>query len=434
MKKTLVFSLLLLAVVAITTGCGASSEWTPPGGTQLPVKLLVPAGTETEYELLTGEAQTVGLDCANSAIDVTVAPATGIRLERVGSCGFTFTASVPGEGFGASPVAAAPGIYKVTATAIRDRSKKVTVEFTVKPDFQISGPKKILLETEGVFTTTGAGTAASLAAAGSTLAWSFDDEGAGIGDIDEDGLFTATDTLGAGTVTAELYDALTNETYTATFDIKVVKSLGVTVPDELASHPPVGSAKGLWGDRAPDTYDPNLDGKGIPENAHVYGTFDWGTFTPYPAPDSIDGYNKVEISDEDFSVLKPGEWAVYSYSGGFGPTSYVIIVPDYEAPDELAEHPPVGSANGRWGDKVSDTYDPNLDGKGITSNAYVYATFDWSTFTPYPAPDSIEGYDKVEISDEDYSVLKPGEWAVYSYSGGFGPTSYVIIFPGGFED
>ena len=321
---------MLLLTVAITAGCGSDSEWTPPGGVQAPVTLVAPE--QYNSNLLAGASSgTIDLVCTNSAIDLKSDKA-GATLARVDACGFTFTASTPGT-------------YNVTVTAIRDRSKYFTFTFSVVPDLQIDGPNKFLYSEEKVeFKASGAGTAASIAATGSTLTWSFESED-GIGEISsntntKNGDFTPSGEIGTGTVTATLYDALTNDTYTATLDINVVEKLGVTKPDILADFFKFyDDDDGLWASRpkpnpgtGPGSYNTELDDYDIPENAYVYMAWYPATFSVLLPPGfAIDDYaGPADHGKTDVSDLKPGEWGTIRGTANFGfgdqPVDYVVIV------------------------------------------------------------------------------------------------------------
>ena len=427
MKKSMIFSLLLLAAVVIATGCSSSKEWTPPGASWLTSTLSAPA--QKEYVVKSGGTQRINLTCSQTDIDLklrnesdpnNVRP-TGVAAAKQGSCSFDFNAFTGG---GFNPIVnATPGVYNVTATAIRDRSLNYTFKFTVEPNIEIGGTKKILIETEAQFTATGAGLSQSLGNAASWLEWEFDDGGEGIGEIDpETGLFTATDIMGSGTVKAVLYDAYTNAEYEVTFDIKVVENLGITVPDVLVDggFMPVGR----WSDWAPG--DPGLTEANIPRGAYLFGAFSPPFYAPITIPpeaDWIEEYTKKLPAD--IPNLKPGEWAVFTTDGGF---NYVVIYPIFEAPEVLVDGGFMSV--GRWSDWAPG--DPGLTGANIPNDAYLFGAFAPPFYAPITIPpeaDWIEGHTKKLPAD--IPNLKPGEWAVFTTDGGF---NYIVLVHRGFED
>ena len=324
--------MLLLAAAVMATGCGNKWDYTPPGATQPPVTLTAPS-EHMEFELVVGKSLTVEFTCSdNSAIDA-VSDLEGATITRVGTCGIAFSA-------------VKPGVYNVTVTAIRDRSKNLTVRFTVlKPSGWLIGGDK---------------------------------------------------------------------------------------PAELAGFSPQGgSVSGLWADRAPGTYDPTIDTLNVEDRAYVYSAFD-AFFNPLTVPAAIAGYQKVTVADDDYSVLKAGEWAEYSYASIFGDMTYLIIVPRFTPPAELAGFSPQGgSISGLWADRAPGTYDPTIDALNVEDRAYVYSAFD-AFFSPLTVPAAIAGYQKVAVADDDYSVLKAGEWAEYSYASIFGDMTYLVIVPNDF--
>ena len=444
MKKSMIFSLLLLAAV-IATGCGSSSDWTPPGASRGTVYLAVPNGTPTEYELKAGVASdTINLNCTNSAIDMSsirksdmITNPSNPTLTRVGACGFTFSGSTPGT-------------YTVTVTAIRDRSEKQTFRFVVKPDFTIDGSKKVLPEATAVYKAAGTGTQASLDA-GSVVNWTFTPAVAGIGDVSPltgaSTTFTATEILGTGTLKAVMLDKITGVEVSAILEITVAEQsiflIGGVKPPELAGFPPSIGTTGLWFDRPQPNnavtcppygcYDGTLDTLNIPDRAYVY------TATG-PLPEEIAGYGSDKVADivgDDYGVLKAGQWATYSYESFFGPYTYVIIVPKFMTPGELPGTPSIGTT-GLWFDRPQPNnavtcppygcYDGTLDTLNIPDLAYVYTATG-------PLPEEIAGYGSDKVADivgDDYGVLKAGQWATYSYESFFGPYTYIIIIPNDF--
>jgi len=418
MKKSLVFSLLLLAVAVIAMGCGSNSDWTPPNATQPAVTLT---GPTTPFDVVAGgDPQTVNITCTNSGVDRVSNPA-GPTLAKVGEgCDFSFTTTTP-------------GIYVVTLTAIRDHSKTVTVTFNVAPDLAIGGRANInASNATQQFTAAGTGTSASLDA-GSTPTWSFaNNAGDDIGSIDATGLFTLTGDLGKGTVTLKLDDVLTGKEYTATLAIEVGEGGSASgKPPELEDFGPFNGV-GLWGDRPQPNnfdYDPSLDDFTIPDNAFVYSVFEMDAaynITPLPLPTAIDGYTKVTITGDDFSELKAGQWAEVELAT----YSYLAIIPKFQPPSEI-EDLGVFNGVGLWGDRPQPNtfnYDPSLDDFTIPDNAYVFSVFEMDAaynITPLPLPTAISGYTKVTITGDDFSALKAGQWAEIELA----TYSYLAIVP-----
>jgi LPXTG-motif cell wall-anchored protein len=90
-------------------------------------------------------------------------------------------------------------------------------------------------------------------------------------------------------------------------------------PPELTSAFKVGgdgSALAPW-PFAAGTYDPALDGQGIPTGAYVYGLFD-AAYATIADPSSITGYSAVSSAGD----VGPGTWYLLKGSSGF---NYVII-------------------------------------------------------------------------------------------------------------
>lgn len=87
---------------------------------------------------------------------------------------------------------------------------------------------------------------------------------------------------------------------------------GNTLPPELATAFVVGQ----W-PMAAGTYDPGLDGIGIPDGVQVYGLFD-AAYAALPAPTSVTGFKEVAGPAD----VVDGTYCVVTTSGGYG---YVIL-------------------------------------------------------------------------------------------------------------
>lgn len=70
------------------------------------------------------------------------------------------------------------------------------------------------------------------------------------------------------------------------------------------------------------TYDPGLDGLGIPDGVKLYGLFD-SRYNKRPAPASAEGYDPVLSVDE----LIPGTWCVLNAPSGY---DYVLVAAEPE--------------------------------------------------------------------------------------------------------
>jgi len=155
----------------------------------------------------------------------------------------------------------------------------------------------------------------------------------------------------------------------------------------------------------------NLNSLGIPNGAYILHNYNawggsWGTdYTPITA---IPGYTKIDV--EDIPDMKPGEWADYVYSGTY---RAFIIMPGYTTPTEVAAATSIDMSPG--------AHEPDLDTKGIPSNANVYGFFG-----AVPAPDAIGGYDQVgdNPATNNAAALKPGQWMHILSSGNW---NYVVI-------
>ena len=324
MKKSLVFSLLLLTAV-IAAGCGDDFSWLPPGSTQQ--KSLT---VDAAYVVRVGVAEDLNFHCTNNtALDLraTMVSPLGegddakIGAERVGACGLTFTSSVLGK------------VYDLTVFAIGDHRPRTTKVY-VAPNLTIS-TKKVSAKKPTQINVSGAGVAESLEA-GSVIKWDY--LGEGIGSIDKDtGLFTPTGVLGLGIVQAVLYDNITGTIIIAQGIIEAVNdsggAYGIPRPPELpvADWPgALDSRTGLWAD-----HDPNFAFFGAPVN---FGTtkisdsmYVYYNFTQFPAevPEAIAGYVKVDVTGDDYTVLKAGQWAEGSFSA-FGITYNFVVIAPYD--------------------------------------------------------------------------------------------------------
>ncbi|MDR0937618.1 MAG: LPXTG cell wall anchor domain-containing protein [Oscillospiraceae bacterium] len=93
----------------------------------------------------------------------------------------------------------------------------------------------------------------------------------------------------------------------------------ISDPPELATAFKVGgdgSALAPW-PFAAGTYDPALDGQGIPNGVYVYGLFD-ASYATIPDPSSVTGYTAVSSAGD----VGAGTWYLLKGSSGF---NYVII-------------------------------------------------------------------------------------------------------------
>jgi hypothetical protein len=95
--------------------------------------------------------------------------------------------------------------------------------------------------------------------------------------------------------------------------------LGTGAPRVPATPPELTSAflVGIW-PMAAETYDPALDGQGIPTGAILYGLFDLDYNTLAP-PTLISGYTEVNSMTE----LSAGKYYVLEGTSGF---SYVVLI------------------------------------------------------------------------------------------------------------
>ena len=167
---------------------------------------------------------------------------------------------------------------------------------------------------------------------------------------------------------------------------------------------------------AAGTYDPALDGIGIPDGASVYGLFD-STYADLEAPASITGYTSVDsVAD-----VVEGTYNVHFGSSGY---NYVIIglkAAAATAPAGTSDLPPELATLfnvGKW-PLAAGTYDPALDGIGIPDGVSVYGLFD-STYAALEAPASVTGYTSVDsVAD-----VVEGTYNVHFGSSGY---NYVII-------
>jgi hypothetical protein len=192
---------------------------------------------------------------------------------------------------------------------------------------------------------------------------------------------------------------------------------------DLATTFPVG----IW-PLAAGTYDPALDGQGIPSGADLYGLFD-AAYAVIPDPSEIDGLAKVDaIAD-----LADGTWFLLVGSSGF---NYIVVgtadlgevpaapeapaapevpaAPAGDVPAELATAFPVGV----W-PLAAGTYDPALDGQGIPDGATIYGLFD-AAYAVVPNPTAVTGYTEVTAIGD----LAAGNWFLLVGSSGF---NYVIV-------
>lgn len=192
-------------------------------------------------------------------------------------------------------------------------------------------------------------------------------------------------------------------------------------PPELATLFNVGK----W-PLAAGTYDPALDGTGIPNGASVYGLFD-AAYAPLEAPTSIAGFKSVNSVSE---VVK-GTYNVHYGSSGY---NYVIIGLEDTTPSSSATAPTIPAAPpvdsslppelaklfnvGKW-PLPAGSYDPALDGIGIPDGASVFGLFD-AAYAALEAPKTITGYGQVS----SVAQVAKGTFNIHNGSSGF---NYVII-------
>ena len=195
----------------------------------------------------------------------------------------------------------------------------------------------------------------------------------------------------------------------------VVKEAPVGIdqkPLELAGFDPIGSETGLWVARIGGEYDPDLDALNISGNAYVYDA----TGLDIPVAIRFYEYVEVDITVDYLRFIGPGQWTAFTLNG----SDYVVIVPIYKKPAELAAYLPYddgtaiggnpSTTGGLWslGRHPNGPYDGELDKLNIPMNAYVYGA------TGQPAlEDGIDGYTQVDAAN--IYMLKPGEWALYAY-------------------
>jgi hypothetical protein len=194
---------------------------------------------------------------------------------------------------------------------------------------------------------------------------------------------------------------------------------GSDIPSELSTAFSVGT----W-PLAAGTYDPALDGNGIPDGAVIYGLFD-AAYATIPVPASVTGYTSVGSAD----AVTAGSYYVLMGSSGF---NYVILGADGTS----AVTPPAASSGGNgvppelatafqvgvW-PMAAGTYDPALDGNGIIDGTVIYGLFD-AAYATIPAPASVTGYAEVNSAD----AVTEGTYYVLVGSSGF---SYVLLGTGG---
>ena len=420
MKNVLFFSLLLLSL-AITAGCSSSGS---SGGDTTPA-LTYQTPLAGPPIILPGESATLRFWGKNTEAVLPDFSDKGYTLFKTGRYDVTFWAQKEG-------VKLNPGPYPLTVSA-KDGNDKATATVYVIPDINIEGrvegkpfklkPSKPGEPSEQTFALVAAdpASAESFGAAGTTYKWELklDNSDKPIGEFttSDNGisvLFQASETVtGSGQVCVVMKDGLSGITLPEICArIKVGKG-GNAKPDELEGFWTFDfGPSGLWGDRDRAAEPPNaLEPKDIPDRAYVYWAFG------IDIPDSIDGYEKIVITDDDYSVLKAGQWSTAIGDWGI---EYVVIVPKLTPPDELEGFWTFDfGPSGLWGDRDRAAVPPNaLEPKDIPDRAYVYWAFG------IDIPDPIEGYEKVVITDDDYSVLKAGQWSTAIGDWGI---EYVVI-------
>ena len=247
-----------------------------------------------------------------------------------------------------------------------------------------------------------------------------------------------------------------------------------TVPQEVTTAYDLGA----W-PLSSGTYDPALDGNGIPSGVRLFGLFDgsYGRLTP---PTSVTGYTKVS----SISALRQGAWYLLNGSSGFdyvlimaersAPLTYApatlsrgvydvfpswidvpsgatsVMIPNISESDALyndfyvravddgvknastpaqkstnpdatyVEPPEVASAFavGTW-PMTAGTYDPALDGNAIPAGIIIYGLFD-ASYATMPNPTALTGFNKAE----SIAAMQDGDWYLLIGSSGF---NYVLI-------
>ena len=327
MKKTLIFSLLLLAL-AITAGCGSGSkggDTTPALTYQTPV-----AGPPI---IIPGSSATLRFWGKNTEVVLPDFSDKGYTLFKTGQYDVTFWAEK-------NEAKLKPGVYPFTVSS-KNGGDTATATVYVIPNVDIDGrvegrsfklkPSKPGEPSEQLFELTAADSASaeSFGAPGTTYKWELklDNADKPIGEFTTpDGFsyieFLASETVtGSGQVCVVMKDGLSGITLPEICArIKVAKG-GLQKPEELEGNFPFNGV-GLWGDRPQPNdfnYDPSLDDYTIPARAYVYM---YGYGAPDP-PADIEGYTKEAITGLDYSGLKAGQWADISL-GAYG---YMVIVP-----------------------------------------------------------------------------------------------------------
>ena len=327
MKKLLVFSLLLIAL-AITAGCGGGST----GGDTTPA-LTYQAPEAGPPIIKPGESVTLRFWGKNTEVVLPDFSGNGYTLFKTGKYDVTFWAQK-------EDVILKPGAYPLTVSA-KDGNDKATATVYVIPNVDIAGrvagksfkikPSKPGEPSEQLFELIAleSASAESFGAAGTTYKWElkFDDEDKIIGefttsDSADNVLFLASEeATGTGQVCVAMKDGLSGITLPEICTAIQVGKGGIAKPEELAENTPFNGV-GLWGDRPQPNdgdYDPSLDAYTIPAGAYVYM---YGFGFPDP-PADIEGYTKVDITGNDYSGLKTGQWADISL-GAYG---YMVIFP-----------------------------------------------------------------------------------------------------------
>jgi hypothetical protein len=379
--------LLLLLVSVVLVGCGNDKGKTAGGDLS-----LMSVATK-DNTVVSGDSVVLHLLPANTDV---VLPAAGAYPGQYKDFGLGYVNYTPPE---------TPGKYDF---AVKDKSgKEAKITITVTAKLTIGhGDAAVVRGNVAVARGTSQQFDLESSHAISAPTWSV--VPADLGTITQSGLFAASaEKLNVGRIVVTATDTVTGKTLTAVTPVEVAEpSTANQTPPEVAGLWEVG----LWGTAKATPHDPTLDGLSIPDNAYVYGGFN-SSYAPIPLPETIKGYTKVT----SIPSLKAGEFAT-----GGGAFQYLIIIPLYEPPVEVAGLWEVGL----WGTAKATPHDPTLDGLSVPDSAYVYGGFN-SSYAPMPLPETIKGYTK----KTDIPSLQSGEFAT-----GGGAFQYLILVPLGFVD